>query len=259
MKKKHALTVGVILLAATFLAWAIWQGPDSGPPQVQNLRSWQEADAPGGYEVEMEGGRRVPGFDHRLHLLSGIERFRIPLANRFDFPMGSTDGALTYNAQAFWEMNERRGGRHTGDDLNGIGGMNTDLGDPVFSVANGLVIYAGTPSRGWGKTLIVAHRTEDGEILQSMYAHLHSISVAMNTVVQRGERIGRVGGADGVYPAHLHFEMIDANGLSLSPGYLMHRTNRIDPTGTLEARRGPGPPVSIDLILENAERDQAGF
>ncbi|MEM9079466.1 MAG: M23 family metallopeptidase [Verrucomicrobiota bacterium] len=262
MRGRHALTIGVIALAAVFVGYAISQGPDEGPPAVQSLRTWQEADAPGGYEVEFEDGRRIPPRDHRMHLFSGIDRFRIPVADRFDYPMGSAHGALTYDAQSFWEMNERRGGRHTGDDLNGIGGMNTDLGDPVYAVANGLVVYAGEPSRGWGKTIVVAHKLEDGRILQSMYAHLHRMKVALDMVVVRGQEIGEVGGADGIYPAHLHFEMHEADGLSLGRGYVMHRTNRLDPTGTVEALRGAedssvGP--SMGALLRRLEREEVGF
>ncbi|HEY8962378.1 MAG TPA: hypothetical protein VIM57_09245, partial [Luteolibacter sp.] len=56
--------------------------------------------------------------DLRFRLLSPWETAVTPVARRFDPPLG----ALVYNAQPFWEMNTRRGGHHTGDDLNGIGG-----------------------------------------------------------------------------------------------------------------------------------------
>jgi hypothetical protein len=57
--------------------------------------------------------------DMRFRLLSPWETAVTPVASRFDPPLG----ALVYNAQPFWEMNVRRGGHHTGDDLNGIGGI----------------------------------------------------------------------------------------------------------------------------------------
>ncbi|MEY3897379.1 MAG: hypothetical protein RLZZ214_2900, partial [Verrucomicrobiota bacterium] len=110
--------------------------------------------------------------DHRFHFLSAWQTAQIPRALRFDPPLGSEHGGLVYNAQKFWEMNAKRGGHHTGDDLNGIGGMNTDLGDPVFSTADGLVVYTGEPSQGWGKLVVIAHTAADGRPLHSMYAHL---------------------------------------------------------------------------------------
>jgi murein DD-endopeptidase MepM/ murein hydrolase activator NlpD len=160
--------------------------------------------------------------DHRFHFLSAWQSAAIPTALRFDPPMGTEHGGLVYNAQKFWDMNEKRGGHHTGDDLNGIGGMNTDLGDPVFSVADGLVIYAGEPSPGWGKLVVVAHRTPDGRTLHSMYAHLHRINVSIGALVSRGGKIGTVGTANGYYPAHLHFEMRASDGVDIGAGYATH-------------------------------------
>lgn len=176
--------------------------------------------------------------DHRFHMLSAWQAARVPAAVRFDPPLGSEHGALTYNAQKFWEMNEKRGGHHTGDDLNGIGGMDSDLGDPIFSVADGLVIYAGEPSSGWGNTVIVAHRAADGRMLHAMYSHLDRIDVARNQLVSRGARIGTVGTGNGNYLAHLHFEMRESDGADIGAGYTMYPLNRLDPTATIDALRG---------------------
>ena len=175
--------------------------------------------------------------DHRFLTPSAFEIARIPLATRFDPPLGSEHGGLVYNAQKFWDMNEKRGGHHTGDDLNGIGGMNTDLGDPVFCVADGLVLYAADPSPGWGKMVIVAHRTTDGRIFQSMYAHLYRIDVKRGELIARGQKLGLVGTADGYYPAHLHFEMRDGGGVEIGAGYAADKLDHLDPLGTISALR----------------------
>lgn len=258
MKIKHGVTVAVVLLAATFLVYAMWGQEETERTGVRSLRTAQESDAPDGEPREFQTGWIIPPFDHRLEMLSGIDRFRIPLASRLDHPIGTAHGALAYNAQSFWEMNPQRGGRHTGDDLNGIGGMDSDLGDPVYTIGNGLVIYAGEPDPSWGKTLIIAHRLPDGRIVQSMYAHLQSISAPFNEPVVRGQHIGRVGNANGKYLAHLHFEMHQASGPSLGAGYVNYRTNRLNPTGTVEANRGAplhdlGP--SIAEIVSQIQRD----
>lgn len=257
MKVKHGVTVAVVLLAATFLAYAIWGQKETERAGVRSLRTAQDADAPDGEPREFQSGWIVPPFDHRLEMLSGIDRFRVPLASRLDSPMGTAHGAFTYNAQSFWEMNTERGGRHTGDDLNGIGGMNSDLGDPVFAIGNGLVIYAGEPDPSWGKTLLIAHRLTDGRLVQSMYSHLESISVPLDDQVVRGQRIGRVGNAGGRYLAHLHFEMHEASGPSLGAGYVNYRTNRLNPAATVNAHHNTNPDrlgPSIGEIVEQIER-----
>lgn len=175
--------------------------------------------------------------DHRFDFSPAWETAQIPTALRFAPPMGSDHSGLVYNAQKFWEMNEKRGGHHTGDDLNGIGGMNTDLGDAVFCTADGRVLYVGEPSPGWGKLVVIGHRTVDGRILHSMYAHLHRIDVAKGDLIARGEKLGLVGTANGYYPAHLHFEMRASDGVDISAGYARTPLNHLDPTATVDSLR----------------------
>ena len=187
-------------------------------------------------------------------MLSAWEVAKLPRAPRFDAPMGSETGALTYNAQPFWEMNDGRGGHHTGDDLNGIGGMNSDLGDPVFAVADGTVLYTGEPSSGWGNIIVVGHMTEKGQI-HSMYAHLQEVLVVVGTPVARGQKIGTVGTANGHYPAHLHFEMREADGVDIGAGYSMYPLNRHNPSKTIADLRGAPVDRPAPSILPLA-RDQ---
>ncbi|MFC5050605.1 M23 family metallopeptidase [Rubritalea spongiae] len=224
---------------------------------VQGFRNWQEADAPYGYPV---GPDDTPQKFHPLmHLHSPFETALIPTAPRMDHPMGSEHGALTYNAQKFMDMNDKRGGMHMGDDVNGIGGQNSDYGDPVYAIANGLVVYAGTPSPGWGKTIILAHRLPDGQLLHSMYAHLHEISAALNSHVGRGRQIGTVGSAGGRYLAHLHLEMRHTDGISNQAGYSMHPFDRLDPESTIIAKRNASPEQLNPSVLEILKDSQKKF
>ncbi|WP_411846704.1 M23 family metallopeptidase [Roseibacillus persicicus] len=262
MKIRHGLTIAVVVLAATFLAYAIWGQRETERPTIRSLRTAQDADAPDGEPREFEDGWKVPSFDPRLEMLTGIDLFRVPVASRLDYPMGSANGALTYNAQPFWEMNASRGGRHTGDDLNGIGGQNSDLNDPVYAIGNGLVIYAGEPDPSWGKTLLIAHRLPDGRLIQSMYAHLATIEVPLDEPVVRGQQIGRVGNAGGQYLAHLHFEIHEADGVSLGQGYMNYRTNRLNPIETVESLRPTDPTnlgPSVSEIVQEIQRENLPF
>ena len=227
-------------------AWFIEREGDYSP--LESFANYQTADSP--LLLPEDGQPRI-----RLHQLSAWEAASIPRASRFDSPMGSELGALTYNAQRFWEMNEGRGGHHTGDDLNGIGGMNSDLGDPVFAAADGLVIYAGEPSPGWGNTIIIGHRVEDGRLLHTMYAHLQNILVAVGTPVARGHKIGTVGTANGYYPAHLHFEIRESDGVDIGGGYSMLPLNRLNPAETIEQLRGAPEDEPAPSVLPLA-RDQ---
>lgn len=183
-------------------------------------------------------GRAPPPFDPALHRLSAAETAALPISARFDHPLGSAHGALTYNARPF------RIARHLGDDLNGIGGGNSDLGDPVHAIAAGRVVYAGEPGPGWGKMLILAHRlagdTEPGgsRVIQSVYAHLHEMRAPVGALVRRGQIIGTVGTAGGQYLAHLHFEIREGPFINPGAGYADTPLNRLSPEAFLGTRRG---------------------
>jgi len=234
MSRTSFSTLATLVTAAGMVGIALWQDRPPVIPPIEALTGFQDADAPFMLPAD---GQPV----HRLNQFTAWQLAEIPAATRFESPLGSQQGALTYNAQKFWEMNEGRGGHHTGDDLNGIGGQNTDLGDPVSAVADGLVAFAGEPSPGWGKTVILAHRDREGRVLESMYAHLDRIEVAPGALVPRGMKIGTVGTANGYYPAHLHFEMRRGDGIDVGSGYGMFPLNRLDPAETLAELAGSAP------------------
>ena len=212
-----------ITIVAAFIGFEIWK-----------MGGFRRNEATAGSPLPMPPSGEI---DHRFDQPTVWQVARIPQATRFDPPLGTENAGLVYNAQKFWDMNTTRGGHHTGDDLNGIGGMNTDLGDPVFCTADGLVLYAGEPSPGWGKMVVVAHKTKDLGILHSMYAHLNRIDVAPGALVARGGKIGAVGTANGYYPAHLHFEIRASDGVDIGAGYASNPLNRLDPAAIVNSLR----------------------
>ena len=63
---------------------------------------------------------------------------------------------------------------------------------------------------GWGNVIIVRHAyQENGTIknIDSLYGHLGSILVRRGQAVSRGQKIGTIGTAHGLYDAHLHLEI----------------------------------------------------
>ncbi|MDQ2867716.1 MAG: M23 family metallopeptidase [Verrucomicrobiota bacterium] len=158
----------------------------------------------------------------------------LPLATRFDFPLGNENGALAYNAQKFTEN------RHLGDDLNGIGGENSDLGDPIYCVADGRVFFTGEGGSGWGKIVIVLHALlENGKrrYVQSYYAHVQEILVHTGDSVARGQQIATVGTAEGRYLAHLHFEMREFITPFIGAGYRQNTDGWLNPSEFIAAHR----------------------
>ena len=102
------------LIALSAVAFAV------GLLATLSFRLWPELAHP----KYVDAGFRIP---------SSIELASLSTVSRFDFPLGSENGAMTYNAQRFTENH------HLDDDLNGIGGEDSDLADPIYAVG-----FAGT-------------------------------------------------------------------------------------------------------------------
>ena len=93
-----------------------------------------------------------------------------------------------------------------------------DIGSPygttVKAAAGGKIIQAGYFG-GYGYSIIIYH----GGGYATWYAHLSSINVSLNQMVERGYAIGRVGSTGFSTGPHLHFE-IRINGAPQNPmGY----------------------------------------
>ena len=220
----------VVLIAIT--AWVIMSefkvdGHYEQP--VKSLKVAQLADVHYGYPVK---DKPLPKVEQSFHLFDSFTRYRIPVAQHFDSPMGAESGAFTYNAQAYLVDNKKRG-FHLGDDLNGIGGQDTDILQPVYAAADGLVVYSAKPSDGWGNVLIIAHRLRDGRLVQTFYSHLFHASARVGDLVARGQEIGTVGSSLGIYYSHLHYEIRESDGVHIGGGYVEDKKRpgeTLDPT-----------------------------
>ena len=158
-------------------------------------------------------------------------RDSIPYTDGYDFPVGKPDAVQYYNAQVFGKNN------HLGDDWNGRGGGNTDLGDPIYSIAHGVVASAQDEGVGWGKVIRIIHINRDGSQIESLYAHCNEMMVKSGDCIRRGDLIGTIGNAGGAYLAHLHFELRSEVGMPLGGGYSRDRDGYLDPTAYIDNHR----------------------
>lgn len=233
---RHFLPIATLVAAAFLMIWLL--GSRLEENRVENLP--EVTGAPVGL-VPPDG---EGAFDPAFFVLSPIEMVSAPVTTRWDWPLGGRNGALAYNAQAFLTNN------HLGDDFNGIGGWNSDLGDPVYASADGVVVFSGWPADGWGNVVILLHEMPDGELVESFYGHLDSIHVPVGARVRRGETVGTVGNAAGVYLAHLHFEIRRSPVLAVGGGYAGSQLDRMSGERFLQKRRNreldelAGPPVA---------------
>jgi len=95
---------------------------------------------------------------------------------------------------------------HSAIDLGGY------VGDPIYAVDNGVVVYAGWSDYGYGYLIVVDH----GNGWQSAYAHLSAVGVSCGQSVFQGSVIGALGSTGNSSGPHLHFELV-YNGSKLNP------------------------------------------
>ncbi len=153
------------------------------------------------------------------------------ISDGYDFPVGKPDARGYYIARRFMQN------RHLGDDFNAVSGGDTDLGDPIFAIANGFVCFSHDLKGGWGKTVRIIHRNLDGSFVESLYSHCNEIFVEYGQYVKRGEKIATIGTAHGQYPAHLHLELRTQLNLPLGRGYSDNPVGYTAPTPYIRANR----------------------
>jgi murein DD-endopeptidase MepM/ murein hydrolase activator NlpD len=183
----------------------------------------------------------------------------LPVADEFDTPLRPPDGAGAFVTLPYHYVN-----KHLGEDWSTAKGDNT-LGEPVYSVADGWVSVAQDFEGAWGKVIFICHRLPENRwppFAEVMYAHLNSIDVQAGQFVKRGQRIGTVGNADGMYSvasgaagAHLHWEVRQTVGIGLGPGFMEDASGWLGPSDFIKAHRGPrAQQPLLQKVLTDAER-----
>lgn len=116
------------------------------------------------------------------------------------FPYGS---GSWYNAQKYGVKTNY--GYHEGDDWNLTSGGDSDLGQPLYAITDGIVtsVHNHTTKPTFGLHVHIQHDGKWGTVY-SHYAHLQSCNVAVGDRVTEGQEIGKLG-KSGTDAAHLHF------------------------------------------------------
>lgn len=135
--------------------------------------------------------------------------FIYPVGQRYDLEQGRADGTPGYHVNRGLVAGGPGHRRHQGADLaNGRGG------DPVRAASFGLVVQAENrgANGGYGSNVVLAHRTDDGRIYFTVYAHLRPGSVRLRAgdPVRPGQDLGLVGRSGRATTEHLHFEVREA-------------------------------------------------
>ncbi|MFN0078949.1 MAG: M23 family metallopeptidase [Prosthecobacter sp.] len=161
---------------------------------------------------------------------------RVRLADGFDFPVGKPDATGYYKFRGYWPNG------HLGEDWNGNGGGDSDLGVPIYAIGRGVVIFTQNIGVGWGNCVIVRHifREADGKIamVDSLYAHLHERKAKLHDLVEKGQLVGTMGGNNGMYAVHLHLEVRKNLHIGMNRSqFARDSSNYYSPTQFINARR----------------------
>lgn len=143
------------------------------------------------------------------------------IAEDFDFPFGGPDAEAYRRTQTYGTYNSIFDGLHLGEDWNGPRKGNEHLGDPVLTIADGLVFYAEDAGSGWCNVVRILHKIKDKEgftFVDSLYGHLQDMNVNPGDYVKKGQQIGTLGNCRGKWVGHIHWEIREKD-LPIGGGY----------------------------------------
>ena len=193
--------------------------------------------------------------------VSAYAEAKVNIADGFDFPVGKPSSVGYYKARGL----RLRSPTHFGEDWNGRGGGDTDLGDPVYSCADGIVTFAHNVHQGWGNVVLVRHAYRDpssGKVkfIDSLYGHLEKIMVKDGQGLKRGQQLGTIGSNFGMYPAHLHFEMRHNITIGMDrSGVPSDLVNWADPTQFINKYRRLNREWRTVAVPTGTYKEYAGF
>jgi hypothetical protein len=90
--------------------------------------------------------------------------------------------------------------------------LSTELGTPLYPVADGVVVSTGSSIWAYGKVVVIDH----GDGFTSLYAHMHRVDVSVGQYVNKDTSIGTVGSTGNSSGPHVHLE-IRKDGVALNP------------------------------------------
>ena len=120
----------------------------------------------------------------------------------YRFPVGDFYGEGYYVAQKFQDP-KYYNGTHLGVDISGIGKYNSDLGDTIYSINNGIVCMVQSDK----KEYLSIYYKYNNRIIKAIYLHCLKIFPNEGDYVKIGEPIALIGNSAGNYAAHLHLEI----------------------------------------------------
>lgn len=130
-----------------------------------------------------------------------------------------TDGAIGIGSFIWPSQNHYLSGfdyspetNHRGIDIAG------NIGQPVWAVDAGVVVYAGWNDFGYGNMVMIDHGTG----WQSLYAHLDGVTAICGQSVDQGTPIGTLGTTGSSSGPHLHFELMHSIYSKVNPWDFLH-------------------------------------
>jgi septal ring factor EnvC (AmiA/AmiB activator) len=175
------------------------------------------------------------------------------------FPVGSDYQDFTkywYNAFKFGEKTDY--GFHDGDDFNLKTGGDSDLGQPLYAVADGEVTSVHShPESGFGLHIHLYHPEYK---IYSHYAHCQDIKVVKGQKVTEGQVIatlGKSGRPKNTLPAHLHFSLKkEPTGIDSVPRTQEELSKWMNPTHFITEHLTKEESMSTELEACMADRQK---
>jgi murein DD-endopeptidase MepM/ murein hydrolase activator NlpD len=181
---------------------SVWNGGTGGhvefaenmPPVVKQLASLKNKIS---YKVKIQ--QESYSETYSIALNKSAELTHIPAIKPIP---GRVVSGFGYRADPF----HGHGHFHAGLDIV------ADIGTPIKSVADGVVITSGAPEQGYGLQVEINH----GFGYVTKYAHLSGLKAQVGQKVKRGDIIGYTGNTGYSTGPHLHYEVIK-NGEKVNP------------------------------------------